>query len=179
MYAVADPPVNANPDDEEEEEEDEDEDGDSDSEAETGRNNRAIEATQSPQGTAAAPPAEPSELMQLEMSEDIRLGSPDDGSNNLDSDFHMLAVRQSANPMNHQRQADLYRAESTRRWPLMQEPLGSGIQHEQPSGTYIIIPLSRISKLQNCLICSYLLISRLTSILLKRKYYVQSNTIQL
>nr|AGO58372.1 basic helix-loop-helix protein [Morella rubra] len=134
MYAVADPPVNANPDDEEEEEEDEDEDGESDSEAETGRNNRAIEAAQSPQGTAAPPPAEPSELMQLEMSEDIRLGSPDDGSNNLDSDFHMLAVRQSANPMNHQHQADLYRAESTRRWPLMQEPLGSGIQHEQPSG---------------------------------------------
>nr|KYP55566.1 Transcription factor TT8 [Cajanus cajan] len=32
------------------------------------------------------------ELMQLEMPEDIRVGSPNDGSNNLDSDFHLLAV---------------------------------------------------------------------------------------
>jgi hypothetical protein len=140
MYVVADPPVNGNPEDEEEEEEeeeeDEDEDGESGSEAETGRDGRPnIAEAQNPQGIAAA---EPSELMQLEMSEDIRLGSPDDGSNNLDSDFHMLAVSQSANPTSHQRQADSYRAESTRRWPLVQDPLGaSGMQVQPPdSGIY-------------------------------------------
>jgi hypothetical protein len=140
MYAVADQPVNdANAEDEEEEEEeeeeDEEEDGESGSEAETGRNGRPnIPAAQNAPGI---PAAEPSELMQLEMSEDIRLGSPDDGSNNLDSDFHMLAVSQSANPTSHQRQADSYRAESTRRWPLVQDPLASGnYVQPPPSGIY-------------------------------------------
>ncbi|KAG2693644.1 hypothetical protein I3760_08G105700 [Carya illinoinensis] len=134
MYPVADVPVNTNnPEEDEEEEEEEEEDGESDSEIETGRNNRHITTATNPQAAAAA---EPSELMQLEMSEDIRLGSPDDGSNNMDSDFHMLGVGQSGNPTNQQRQADSYRAESTRRWPLSQQDplLGSGIQ-QPPSGT--------------------------------------------
>lgn len=111
--------------DEDEEEDDQDDEAESDSEAETGRNGRAL--------VAAGPnaPAEPSELMQLEMSEDIRLGSPDDASNNLDSDFNMLAVSQSAD---QQRQAaDSYRAESTRRWPPVQQPM-SGVQ-PPPLGT--------------------------------------------
>ncbi|KAF5462613.1 hypothetical protein F2P56_018603 [Juglans regia] len=135
LYPVADVPVNTNnPEEDEEEEEEEEEDVESDSEIETGRNNRHITPATNPQGIAAA--AEPSELMQLEMSEDIRLGSPDDGSNNMDSDFHMLGVGQSGNPTNQQRQADSYRAESTRRWPLSQQDplLGSGIQ-QPPSGT--------------------------------------------
>ncbi|KAI4349528.1 hypothetical protein L6164_010108 [Bauhinia variegata] len=132
-HEVADPPPPAasptaiNPnhdgmDEDEEEEEEEEEEADSDSEAETVRN------------TAAA--AEPSELMQLEMSEDIRVGSPDDGSNNLDSDFHMLAVGQSES-LDHQRRADSYMAESTRRWTSvqLQEPvplLSSGLQIQLP-----------------------------------------------
>ncbi|EOX94796.1 hypothetical protein QUC31_004690 [Theobroma cacao] len=126
MYAAADPPVNANQEDdddedeeEEEEEEDDEEEPESDS-AETGQNSRQVPA-QDTQAVAAA--AEPSELMQLEMSEDIRLGSPDDASNNLDSDFHMLAVSQTGNPADQQR-----RAESSRRWAMLQEPTGSSLQ---------------------------------------------------
>ncbi|KAK6940834.1 Myc-type, basic helix-loop-helix (bHLH) domain [Dillenia turbinata] len=148
MYAAADPPVNANQEDEEEEEEDEDEDedeeGESDSEAETGRNSRAIQnPARLSQGMAAAQTAvaEPSELMQLEMSEDIRLGSPDDGSNNLDSDFHMLAVNQTGNPADHQRRADSYRTESARRWPIPQDQFINGLQ-PPPSG---VPPLEELS----------------------------------
>ncbi|KAM2672379.1 hypothetical protein EV1_008081 [Malus domestica] len=126
------PPLNAAQEDEEDEEEDdnqEEDDGgaESDSEAETGRNGGAVVPAANPPQVLAAV-AEPSELMQLEMSEDIRLGSPDDASNNLDSDFHLLAVSQSRNPADQQRQADSYRAESTRRRPSVQEPLSSGLQ---------------------------------------------------
>lgn len=124
------PPLHAaaQEDDEDEDEEEEDE-GESDSEAETGRNGNGRPLP--PAGTNV-PAAEPSELMQLEMSEDIRLGSPDDASNNLDSDFHMLAVSQSANAADQQRQEDSYRAESARRWPPVQPPM-SAVQ-PPPSG---------------------------------------------
>lgn len=149
IYAAADPP-GSNPnqeaaDEDEEEDDDEDEDddadadadaGESESESETARNcRRAATAARNPTHTTA----EPSELMQLEMSEDIRLGSPDDASNNLDSDFHMLAVTQTGNPVDHQqRGADSYRAESTRRWPLIQDPMGStGLQPPSSSGKKI------------------------------------------
>ena len=148
--------MNAEEEEEEEEEEDEeeeDEGGESDSEAETGRNGRAM-AVQNPHHHAiVAVPVpttdQPSELMQLEMSEDIRLGSPDDASNNLDSDFHMLAVTQSGNPIadhHHQRRADSYRGESAPRWPMLQEPTSSGIQIRPPSsgtsktGSYLGFP---------------------------------------
>ena len=54
--------------------------------------------------------------------EDIRLGSPRDASNNLDSDFHMLVVTKFGNPIaiadhhhHHQRRVDLYRGESAPR----------------------------------------------------------------
>lgn len=41
------------------------------------------------------------QIMQLDMSEDIRVGSPDDGSNNMDSNFHLVEVaRNSAPPPN-------------------------------------------------------------------------------
>ncbi|KAH7577525.1 hypothetical protein JRO89_XS01G0263000 [Xanthoceras sorbifolium] len=138
MYAAVDPPVNPNQededdDDEEEEEEDEEDDEEeheSDSEAETGRNSSQAGAQNPPAVSAAV--AEPSELMQLEMSEDIRVGSPDDASNNLDSDFHLLAVSQAGNPSDHQRRADSFRAESSRRWPMLQEPLSSGLQLQLP-----------------------------------------------
>ncbi|ESR57332.1 hypothetical protein CICLE_v10019118mg [Citrus x clementina] len=135
-----DPPVNANQGEEDDEEEDDDDDDEeqdqSDSEAETGRNSRQGAADQIPE--AVVPPVpEPSELMQLDMSEDIRLGSPDDGSNNLDSDFHLLAVSQGVNPADDQQQrGDSHRAESSRTWPMaLQEPvmIGSSLQLP-PSG---------------------------------------------
>ncbi|KAF5455057.1 hypothetical protein F2P56_024671 [Juglans regia] len=157
--AISDqPPINANlqelghpedqdledqEEDDDDDDDEEDDDGESDSEAETGRNNRPIiSASNVLRGVAATTTsadttAEPSELVQLEMSEDIRLGSPEDGSNNLDSDFHMLAVSQSVNPTNHNklRQADSYRADSsTQRWPL-----GSGIIHPPHSGAPAIL----------------------------------------
>ena len=105
------------------EDDDEDEEPDSESEAEVLRNSGPT-ATPDPSGIVAATTAEPSELMQLEMSEDIRVGSPDDGSNNFDSDFQLLAVTssQSRKP-DQQRKADSYRAESTRRWASVQEPM--------------------------------------------------------
>ncbi|KAI7983380.1 Basic helix-loop-helix protein A [Camellia lanceoleosa] len=89
-----------------------------------------------PQGVAVAhrAAAEPSELMQLEMSEDIRLGPPDDGSNNLDLEFQLLAASQAGNPADHHRRADSYRAESIRRWLVLQDPLSSSLQAAPPSG---------------------------------------------
>lgn len=116
------------------EEEDEEEAG-SDSEAETGLAASRRAVRQGLQGVVAA--AEQSELMQLEMSEDIRLGSPEDGSNNLDSDLHMLTVNQNqagnVNTADHQRRVDAFRAESCRRWQLLQDPLGS-LPEGPPSG---------------------------------------------
>lgn len=91
--------------------------------------------------------AEPSELIQLEMSEGIRLGSPDDGSNNLDSDFHMLAVSQPGSSVDHQRRADSYRAESARRWPMLQDPLcSSGLQQPPPQPPTGPPPLDELSQ---------------------------------
>lgn len=144
--------------DEDDIEEEEDEEADSDSEeeedeedeeAETGRDDvigghhGLTVSERNPPEVAAA--AEPSELMQLEMSEDIRLGSPDDASNNLDSDFHLLGVSQSGNIINptdddNERRADSFRAKSTRgRWPVLgSEPVESrtGLLQTLPSGTF-------------------------------------------
>nr|ALU11265.1 bHLH transcription factor 1 [Nelumbo lutea] len=147
MYSTVDPPVKMNQDNEEEEEEEEEEEDDedddevgSDSEAQTGPTSHR-NAAQEPlriceptsQGaTTAEAAAEPSELMQLEMSEDIRIGSPDDGSNNLESDLHMLGVGHSGMQTvqsDHQRQADSYRSESARRWPPQsQGQFSNGLQ---------------------------------------------------
>lgn len=116
MYAAADPPEEANQDDEDDEvDEDEEEHESDDSEAETGRNTPSV--PNQVQNVVAS--VEPSELMQLEMSEDIRLGSPDDGSNNLESDFHLIG---SGN------RADSFRVESARRWTMMQDPLEGSLQ---------------------------------------------------
>ncbi|KAE8729872.1 Transcription factor TT8 [Hibiscus syriacus] len=118
-----------NADDDDEEDEDEEPESYS---AETGRNILQV-STQNIQAVAAAVADGPSELMQLEMSEDIKLGSPDDASNNLDSDFHMLAVSQSGNHTDHQLQG-----ESSRRWQMLQEPSCSSLQPpstgNQPAG---------------------------------------------
>ncbi|XVF72423.1 hypothetical protein PTKIN_Ptkin12aG0120200 [Pterospermum kingtungense] len=151
-YAAADPPVNANQeeDDDEEEEEEEEDDDDDDEEgpesdsAETGRNSRQV-PTQNTQAVEAVAAAEPSELMQLEMSEDIKIGSPDDASNNLDSsDFHMLAVSQSGNPAEQQRRADWFKAESSRRWQMLQEPMSDSLQVQPPSsGPQLLDELSQ------------------------------------
>nr|QOU08783.1 bHLH1 [Triadica sebifera] len=129
MYGCTDPSTNTNQDDEEEEENDDDEEEDgSDSEAETGRNTGGA-ASEAQNTMAIAAAAEPSELMQLEMSEDIRLGSPDDGSNNLESDLQLTGSR---HPADHQSLVESFRAESIRRWAMVQDPLSSSIQHTPP-----------------------------------------------
>ncbi|KAE8692088.1 Basic helix-loop-helix protein A [Hibiscus syriacus] len=121
MHAVLNPNLE---DDNEEDDDDEEENDDDDGEepesdyAETDRN-RNIQ-------TVAASAAEKSEMMQFEMSEDICLGSPDDASNNLDTDLHMLAV--SGNQQaDQQRRADSCIDES-REWQMLQEPTNSGLR---------------------------------------------------
>ncbi|KAK8688476.1 hypothetical protein V6N13_087241 [Hibiscus sabdariffa] len=104
MHAVLNPNLEDNNDDDDDEEEEQEND---DEEPEVAM-------------------GEPSELMQLEMSEDIRLGSPDDASNNLDIDFHMLAVSQSGNQQDDA--SDSFRAESCWRSQMLQEPTNSGLQ---------------------------------------------------
>ncbi|KAI3980056.1 hypothetical protein MKX01_042710 [Papaver californicum] len=123
MYSAAHPTPhssnlekqNEEEEDEEEEEEDEDDDdeengSESDSQVETGRNSYAETPTtvvmQDPihlcdpmiEGVVTTT-AERSELVQLEMSEDIRLGSPDDVSNNnLDPDMRMFDTTHGSEP---------------------------------------------------------------------------------
>lgn len=108
-FAAANPNLDGNDDDDdEEEEEEEDEEGPESDYAETDRNGRRMVRVA----------AEPSELMmQLEMSEDMRLGSPDDASNNLDTDIHMVGVSQAE----EQRRAESFKAELSRRWEMVQE----------------------------------------------------------
>ncbi|KAI4301269.1 hypothetical protein L6164_034563 [Bauhinia variegata] len=134
--------TNGNQDDMDEGDEEEEEEADSDSEAEIVRNRRLATTDM----VAAA--AEPSELMQLEMSEDIRVGSPDDGSNNLDSDFNVLAVGQSqSQSLDHQRRADSYRAESTRRWRSVQlQDPGPLLSSELQAPPSVGPPLDELTK---------------------------------
>lgn len=98
--------------DEDEEEEEENDDDDDEEEAELDSDSIAIQS-----GAGAANPiaAEASELMQLDMSEAIRLGSPDDGSNNMDSDFHLVGVSQAGNT------ADSFKAETAIGWANFQD----------------------------------------------------------
>ncbi|XP_050891212.1 truncated basic helix-loop-helix protein A isoform X2 [Lathyrus oleraceus] len=136
MYTVADPASTTIPNqddmDEDEEEDDEDDEVESGSEDETnqGHNQHA---------TSIIEAAEPSELMQIEMPDDIRIGSPNDGSNNLDSDFHLLAVSNQGNPS---RQIDSY---TTERWGPIEEPLDDSLQ-VQLSSSVLHHPLEDLTQ---------------------------------
>ncbi|KAL5068220.1 hypothetical protein RYX36_019107 [Vicia faba] len=119
MYTMADPPpstTNPNQDDmdEDEEEDEEDDEVESGSEDETDQDHNQ-------HANSIKEIVEPSELMQIEMPDDIRIGSPNDGSNNLDSDFHLLAVSNQGNPT----QVDSYRIE---RWGLIEEHADDPLQ---------------------------------------------------
>ena len=120
--------------DEDEEDDDEEDEAESDSGDETGHNNTHLASTMDASGIVTTL-AEPSELMQLEMSEDIRVGSPNDGSNNLDSNFHMLAVNEPDNPSG---QADSYPIDPTQRWGPIQNPLGS-LQVQLPGSGKLVV----------------------------------------
>lgn len=69
-----------------------------------------------------APTSEPSELMQIEMSEGIRLGSLDDRSNNLDTELQILMASHTSSS-----QSDHLLAEdgSYRAWDVLHENLCS------------------------------------------------------
>ncbi|KAK9137219.1 hypothetical protein Sjap_007813 [Stephania japonica] len=125
FYSAAQPPtttttttttVDDEGEDDEEEDDEEDDAAESDSGVETGHRSASV-THHVPMAHANA---EPSELMQLDMSEDIRLGSPDDGSNNLDSDLHMVVANQTTglSDPNH------------RRWPFLPD---NGLQPPVPS----------------------------------------------
>ncbi|KAH9613307.1 hypothetical protein KSS87_016193 [Heliosperma pusillum] len=75
-----------------------------------------VEAESDSEAQTDAVPAQPSELMQLEMPDDIRLGSPEDASNNIDSDFPPMTITQQVPPPTrlHSRAG-----ESARRWPSL------------------------------------------------------------
>lgn len=85
-------------DDDNDDVEEEDEEGDGvDAEAETGR---TPSGSEDPHNVVGNIEGEPSQVMLLDMSHDsIRLGSPENGSNNLDSDFDLLKVSQPGIPV--------------------------------------------------------------------------------
>ncbi|XP_019453498.1 PREDICTED: basic helix-loop-helix protein A-like isoform X2 [Lupinus angustifolius] len=124
MYTAADIPATnvAKEDDmdedEEEEEEEEDEDNDED---ETGSNVRQTLVRESLEM-----------VMQVEMAEE----SPNNGSNNLDSDFHLLAVTQQ--PGYPPSVSDSYPVGPNQRWVPTQDPIGT-FQVQLPAS---VIPLS-------------------------------------
>ncbi|KAL0419913.1 UNVERIFIED_CONTAM: Transcription factor [Sesamum radiatum] len=128
-----DPTLDHDRDDDENDENDSTDDQDSDSDAETGRVDTLTLPAQPPNVITTAD--QPSELMELDMSEDIRLGSPDDGSNNLDPDFHL----HDANPPQtsseeRPRRGDLLgRPEAMHRWLRQKEPIAS-LQPPESSG---------------------------------------------
>lgn len=77
------------------------------------------------------------QLMLLDVSEDIRLGTPDDGSKNLEfSDIQILAVAQPEDSAEHHHELDMCGDEPVRRWPFLQSP--SGADHQShPSNHFI------------------------------------------
>ncbi|NP_001312452.1 basic helix-loop-helix protein A-like [Nicotiana tabacum] len=124
-------------------EEDEEEEEEEDDEAELDSDSIAI---QSEVGGAANPiAAEASELMQLDMSEAIRLGSPDDGSNNMDSDFHLVGA---GNTADYQRQPDSFKAETAISWAHFQDlqhlPGGSSYEELSQEDTHYSQTVSTI-----------------------------------
>ncbi|CAM8923164.1 unnamed protein product [Rhodiola kirilowii] len=109
-------PSNNNP--HEDEDEEENEQPGLDSEAETARVSGRVGA-------------EASEIMQMEMSDqDIRVGSPEDASNNLEPDFNALAAAAAASRARNNKDGHFtsqsYKIESARRWALMQGQMRSG-----------------------------------------------------
>lgn len=78
-------------------------------------------------------------MMQLEMSEDIWLGSPNDGSNNLELDFQL--IRSGNIPAVHQSREDSFRAEST--------PLSSSLQPSAAAGNGRVVRVL-FKKLLSC-----------------------------
>nr|QTO65805.1 transparent testa 8 [Aristolochia arborea] len=122
---------------EEEDEGDEDEEEiDSDSEAEPRKYNLVNPSHDDPiqlwgQISHDLPPsqhvAEASELMLMDMSEEIRLGSPEEFSNNLDTEIQILDASNSGGRADPQSLINSYRVDSDRDWRLLQEQTSSDL----------------------------------------------------
>ncbi|CAL0320575.1 unnamed protein product [Lupinus luteus] len=129
MYTAADIPATNVPKeddmDEEEEEEEEEEDEDND-EDETGSNVRQTLARESMEM-----------VMQVEMAEE----SPNNGSNNLDSDFHLLAVTQQPGYP----PTDSYPVGPNQRWVPTQDPIGT-FQVQLPASVISLSPLEDMTQ---------------------------------
>lgn len=110
---------NENGDDEDDDNMDDETEAVTDSEAMAGRGKSA--------SLASMVISEPSELMQLDMSEEIRLGSPDECSDNLDSELQILGKH-----YDHQNQSGTYQA-----WQQLHEDLCNSLV--QLSGNNIMI----------------------------------------
>lgn len=107
-------------DQENEEEEDDEEDDDDEAHDDSEEENVPLNIDQmDPTGNFAN--AEPSELMQLEMSEGIRLGSPDDCSNNFEAELQMLGMCHDTSDQAIPRQDDAYQG-----WQFLNEDLSAG-----------------------------------------------------
>nr|QTO65813.1 transparent testa 8 [Aristolochia praevenosa] len=121
---------------EDDEEDEEEEENESDSEAETGKDNLGNPIQLWGQISHDLPPgqpvAEPSELMQMEMSEDIRLGSPDEYSNTLDAEIQLLDPSDSGKLADPQQLVDSFGVDPDGGWPLLQEELSGGLSGGLP-----------------------------------------------
>lgn len=80
------------------------------------------------QNTDTVPQSDCAEqIMQLDMSEYIRVGSPDDGLNNMDSNFYLVPVAEPKRLKHHQCHGGLYRAESVNRLTPLNDPLRNSL----------------------------------------------------
>ncbi|KAM0950997.1 putative transcription factor bHLH family [Dioscorea sansibarensis] len=109
--------------DEDDEHDDDEEDDNMDDETEAITDSEAMAGRFKSASLAPMVISEPSELMQLDMSEEIRLGSPDECSDNLDSELQILGKH-----YDHPNQSDTYQA-----WQQLHEDICNSLV--QPSGT--------------------------------------------
>ncbi|CAA3002055.1 basic helix-loop-helix A [Olea europaea subsp. europaea] len=80
------------------------------------------------QNTDTVPQSDCAEqIMQLDMSEDIRVRSPDDGLNNMDSNFYLVPVAEPKRLKHNQCHGGLYRAESVNWLTPLNDPLRNSL----------------------------------------------------
>lgn len=128
-----------NDEDDDEEDDDHDDDDDEEDEIEGGSGSEVgtlkcshmITPTLTRIEGATTPNAEHDELMQLGLSQNVRLGSPDDCSNNLNTQLQMVGVCcNTSGVSNHQREDETYHC-----WNFLHEDICSELQ-QQSSGNF-------------------------------------------
>ncbi|XP_020113578.1 basic helix-loop-helix protein A-like isoform X1 [Ananas comosus] len=123
-----------NDEDDDEEDDDHDDDDDEEDEIEGGSGSEVgtlkcshmITPTLTRIEGATTPNAEHDELMQLGLSQNVRLGSPDDCSNNLNTQLQMVGVCcNTSGVSNHQREDETYHC-----WNFLHEDICSELQQQ-------------------------------------------------